>query len=125
MANSSSHNDKLEGPDWKFWAMWFVIAILLLLTGLKCQAKDNDRVDTVLCKPECIEKIIEKPTAKSIHYVVIYKDAKNDIEELIFMSKAVKEYLDRCKEYGVKPTLGIKLKNGEICSIVRIRKKLK
>lgn len=123
MESSSSPNNS-PFKDWQFWAMWTIIMMVLLTGGIsKCHAKDNDRVDTILCKHECIVKIIEKTTPKSVRYIVLYRDKAIGLDELIDMSKSVKEYIEECWTYNVKPQLGIKLKNGEIQSIVRIRKK--
>lgn len=122
MENSSSPNNPFK--DWQFWAMWLVVIVMLLFGGIsKCHAKNNDRVDTVLCKPECIKGIFEKTTPKSVRYIVLYIDKTIGLEEMINMSKSVKEYIEECEKNRIKPNLGIKLKNGEIQSIIRIKKK--
>lgn len=113
--------------------LWFCITVLIMCICIavsgRCHAAESAKLDTVLCKPECIKTIVvdEKTSAKgnkTIKYTAIYVDSRAGIMEAIYMSKSTYEYIQQCKEYGLEPTLGIKLKNGEINAIVRIRKKL-
>jgi len=112
----------------------FFIAMLLCMIALaitgKCQAKEIAKLDTIPCKMECVSKILtQKHTStkgnETVKYTIVYVDKTLGINEAIPTSKTVYEYIQQCSELGIPPSLGIKLKNREITSIVRIRKKLK
>lgn len=99
-----------------------IIAIMLLITA-KCHAADQTKVDTMVCKVECIKKIVEMPTSngKSTKFYAVYNDTKAGFSEVIPISKSVVDYINMCKQYSVQPTLGIRLRNGVISSIIRYK----
>ena len=99
-----------------------VIIILLLLTS-KCHAQQKAVIDTMICKVECIKQIVQQPSSngKTVKYMAVYIDKKIGFSEIIPISKSVVDYIDVCKQFSVEPTLGIRLRNGVITSIVRYK----
>ena len=101
---------------------WIILCMLFSFSILRACAQQA-KIDTVVCKTECIKKIIESKTAKSVKYFAIYNDYKNDISELIPIPKTTLEYINLCKANGIKPALGIKLKNNQIVSIIKYKRR--
>lgn len=99
-----------------------VIIILLLLTS-KCHAQQKAAIDTMVCKVECIKQIVQQPSSngKTVKYMAVYIDKKIGFSEIIPISKSVVDYINVCKQFSVEPTLGIRLRNGVITSIVRYK----
>ena len=99
-----------------------VIIILLLLTS-KCHAQQKAAIDTMVCKVECIKQIIQQPSSngKTVKYMAVYIDKNIGFSEIIPVSKSVVDYINVCKQFSVEPTLGIRLRNGVITSIVRYK----
>ena len=99
-----------------------VIIILLLLTS-KCHAQQKAEIDTMVCKVECIKQIVQQPSSngKTVKYMAVYIDKKIGFSEIIPISKSVVDYINVCKQFSVEPTLGIRLRNGVITSIVRYK----
>ena len=104
------------------WIIAIVIIIMLLISTAKCHAADPVKVDTMLCKTECIQKIIQQTSPKgTIRYYAVYSDPSIQFSEIIPISKSVMEYMQLCKQYSIKPTLGIKLRNGVVSGIIRYK----
>ena len=99
-----------------------VIIILLLLTS-KCHAQQKAAIDTMVCKVECIKQIVQQPSAngKAVKYLAVYIDKSAGFSEIIPISKSVVDYINTCKQFSIEPTLGIRLRNGVITSIVRYK----
>lgn len=99
-----------------------VIIILLLLTS-KCHAQQKAAIDTMICKVECIKQIVQQPSSngKTVKYMAVYVDKSAGFSEIIPVSKSVVDYINVCKQFSVEPTLGIRLRNGVITSIVRYK----
>ena len=99
-----------------------VIIILLLLTS-KCHAQQKAAIDTMVCKVECIKQIVQQPSSngKTVKYMAVYIDNNIGFSEIIPISKSVVDYINVCKQFSVNPTLGIRLRNGVITSIVRYK----
>ena len=99
-----------------------VIIILLLLTS-KCHAQQKAEIDTMVCKVECIKQIVQQPSSngKTVKYMAVYIDKTAGFSEIIPISKSVVDYINVCKKFSVEPTLGIRLRNGVITSIVRYK----
>ena len=99
-----------------------VIIILLLLTS-KCHAQQKAAIDTMVCKVECIKQIVQQPSSngKTVKYMAVYIDKNIGFSEIIPISKSVVDYINICKQFSVEPTLGIRLRNGVITSIVRYK----
>lgn len=99
-----------------------VIIILLLLTS-KCHAQQKAAIDTMVCKVECIKQIVQQPSSngKTVKYMAVYIDKNIGFSEIIPISKSVVGYINVCKQFSVDPTLGIRLRNGVITSIVRYK----
>lgn len=100
-----------------------VVIILLLLLTSKCHAQQKAAIDTMVCKVECIKQIVQKPSAngKTVKYMAVYVDKSAGFSEIIPISKSVVDYINMCKQFSVEPTLGIRLRNGVITSIVRYK----
>ena len=99
-----------------------VIMILLFMTS-KCRAQQKAAIDTMACKVECIKQIVQKPSAngKTVKYLAVYVDKSAGFSEIIPISKSVVDYISICKQFSIEPTLGIRLRNGVITSIVRYK----
>ena len=99
-----------------------VIVILLLMTS-KCHAQQKAVIDTMICKVECIKQIVQQPSSngKTVKYLAVYVDKSAKFSEVIPISKSVVDYINTCKRFSIEPTLGIKLRNGVISSIVRYK----
>ena len=97
-----------------------VIMILLFMTS-KCHAQKKAAIDTMICKVECIKQIVQKPSAngKTVKYLAVYVDKSAGFSEIIPISKSIVDYISTCKQFSLEPTLGIRLRNGVITSIVR------
>ena len=98
-----------------------VIIILLLMTS-KCHAQQA-AIDTMVCKAECIKQIVQQPSSngKTVKYMAVYIDKSAGFSEIIPISKSVVDYISTCKQFSLEPTLGIRLRNGVITSIVRYK----
>lgn len=117
--------------SWLIWIFTIVfIAIIFATCSPEAKAATPQSYDTIVCYNECIQKIVEIPTAngKSTRLYAVYNNSKmvgnNEkaiIEELIPVSKSIVAYIETCKQTGIKPNLGIKLKNGQIQSIIRYK----
>lgn len=105
------------------WGIAIIVIIMLLVLTAKCHAADPVKVDTMVCKTECIKQIVQKPSAngKSVKFYAVYVDNSINFSEIIPISKSVVDYIETCKQFSVKPTLGIRLRNGVISSIVRYK----
>lgn len=99
-----------------------VIVILLLMTS-KCHAQQKAVIDTMVCKVECIKQIVQQPSSngKTVKYLAVYVDKSAKFSEVIPISKSVVDYINTCKQFSIEPTLGIRLRNGVISSIVRYK----
>lgn len=99
-----------------------VIVILLLMTS-KCHAQQKAVIDTMTCKVECIKQIVQKPNSngKTVKYMAVYVDKSAGFSEIIPISKSVVDYISTCKQFSIEPTIGIRLRNGVITSIVRYK----
>lgn len=99
-----------------------IIMILLLMTS-KCHAQQKAVIDTMACKVECIKQIVQKPSSngKTVKYMAVYIDKSAGFSEIIPISKSVVDYISTCKQFSLEPTLGIRLRNGVITSIVRYK----
>ena len=104
------------------WIIAIIIIMMLLISTAKCHAADPVKIDTMLCKTECIQKIIQQTSPKgTIRYYAVYNDPSIRFSEIIPISKSVMEYIQLCKQYSIKPTLGIKLRNGVVSGIIRYK----
>lgn len=99
-----------------------VIVILLLMTS-KCHAQQKAVIDTMVCKVECIKQIVQQPSSngKTVKHLAVYVDKSAKFSEVIPISKSVVDYINTCKRFSIEPTLGIKLRNGVISSIIRYK----
>lgn len=104
------------------WVIALIIVVLMLFVTAKCHAADPVKVDTMICKTECIQKIVQQTSPKgTVHYYAVYNDPSIKFSEIIPVPKTVFEYIQMCKQYSIKPTLGIKLRNGVVSSIIRYK----
>ena len=118
-------NDGPDIHDGGFWVgiLFVLMALSLMLVTSKACAQTRSRIDTVACKVECIKRFVFVPskTTNRTKTYVIYDDAQNDISDLIPVSDSVCAYIQECAKAGIKPNLGIKLRNGQIVSIIRYK----
>lgn len=106
-----------------FWVGVCIICLLLFLSKCHIHAQKNAVIDTIPCTIECIQKYITKSTEKSVRIYAVYNDKQCGIADIIPVSKSVYEYIVLCQDNGIKPSLGIRLKNGQITSIIKYKPK--
>ena len=80
-----------------------------------------ERIKIRLHKSNLYFCIYRTPKTGKTKFYAIYNDTKNDISELIPVSQTVMSYIKMCEENKIKPSLGIKLRNGQISSIIRYK----
>ena len=98
----------------------------MLFAVSKCNAQSTQKaqIDTMSCNITCIDKYVEEKTSNGkVRYYAVYNDTKNDISELIPVSQSVMSYIKLCSENSIRPSLGIKLKNGQIQSLIKYKAK--
>lgn len=107
------------------WVAATIIAIIIMLVGQKCSAQTKAQYDTIYCNVECIKKFSfeQKDCSKKRKIYAVYVDEKNNILDLIPVSESVYSYVALCKSNGIRPSLGIKLRNGEIYSLIKVKPK--
>ena len=99
-----------------------VIITMLLFATAKCHAADPVRVDTMVCKTECIQKIIQKTSSKgTVRYYAVYNDPSIKFSEIIPISKTVMDYLEMCKQNSIRRNICIKLRIGVVSTIIRYK----
>lgn len=105
-----------------FW-VGIILILALLFLPLCCEKMKAAKYDTIPAKPQCIEKIIVQPNPKTnkSRYVMLYRDEQNDITDIIPVSESVVKYVELCKQNNIPPQLGIKLKDGQIYSIIKYK----
>lgn len=113
--------NKRKGIDPGFW-VGLLLLVLLLFAVSKCSAA-NAKVDTVACNNTCIIKLVQINKEKSTKIYAVYVDKKHGINDLIPMSKTVYEYYSTCRRNNIEPSLGLKLRDGYIVSIVKRKKR--
>lgn len=118
VSNITEQNNNSNG--WAIAAL--VIALLMAFTSKSCA---QQQIDTMLCKIECIQKIVVQPSVngKTQKYFAVYKDEKLDFHEIIPIPKSVVTYIETCKTNNIQPNLGIRLRNGIVSSIIRYKTK--
>lgn len=86
--------------------------------------KDKNRIDTVRCKIEHIEKFVEVPSAtgRTAKIYASYKDNEANISDLIPVERNVYEYIQKCKDENSVPQLDIVVIDGKISSIIQRKK---
>ena len=108
----------------KVWAAVFILTLLLLMCTMKCSAQ-KAKVDTIYCNPTYVIKYVQiEEKKKKMRTYAVYKDVKNNIQDLIPVSQSVMEYIKLCRQNGVEPTLGIRIRNGQIASIIKYKLKI-
>lgn len=110
-----------------FWLGLIAVCVCLLLGTVRCNAQQKQAVvyDTIRCNIECIQKYVTKSSVKTTKVYAVYVDKQNDIMDLVYVPKSTYDYILMCREYGIRPQLGIRLRNGAIYSIIKIQKKWK
>ena len=75
------------------WIIAIIIIMMLLISTAKCHAADPVKIDTMLCKTECIQKTIQQTSPKgTIRYYAVYSDPSIKFSEIIPISKSVMIY---------------------------------
>lgn len=102
-----------------------LISIMLCALSMHAQQRkptSNAVVDTIPCVYSNVTKIVETPSksGKTVKIYAVYKDGK--FEDLIPISNSVYEYITLCKETGITPNLGIRLKNGQPVSLIKYKR---
>lgn len=117
----SKKND-LEDP--RFILGLLIALAILFFSAVRCcaQTKTKAQIDTMMCHIECIDKYVEATSSTGkVRYYAVYNDTKNDISELISVPQSVMNYIKLCEDNKIKPSLGIKLRNGQINSLIKYK----
>lgn len=118
---------KVKFNPWAACFTFWVLVIMLVWCTTTCSAQTQQKAyyDTCYCKIDCIKKFVSKPSAnsKTERIYAVYIDEHNDISELIPVSKTVFNYIQLCRSNGIQPNLGIKLRNGQISSIIKYQRR--
>lgn len=117
----SKKND-LEDP--RFILGLLIALAILFFSAVRCcaQTKTKAQIDTMMCHTECIDKYVEATSSTGkVRYYAVYNDTKNDISELISVPQSVMNYIKLCEDNKIKPSLGIKLRNGQINSLIKYK----
>lgn len=108
--------------------MFAVIFMLFILAStypaaVNAQTKQPAIVDTIECHYACIKRMVEKPTANGKTKTYAVYDCKHlHIQDIIPVSKTTMDYIALCRENDIVPSLGIRVRNSQITSIVKIKK---
>lgn len=100
---------------------FFVCLILCLFVAIKCHSQV--KIDTIPCNAANITKYVMTDDGKRVY--AVYNDKQHGISEIIPVSKSVYEYIVLCEQNGIKPSLAIRLKNNQIFSIIKFKRKYK
>lgn len=111
-------------------AIAFIVMIICLLAwgSVKGCAQTTTKqpavYDTIQIDNSSIKKYctITNKNGKEQTYAVL---VNGETEELVSVSQTVSAYINLCKENGIKPSLALKLRNGQISSIIRFKNKYK
>ena len=127
MKTTENQFSENRGPGFIFWVllgMLIALAIAFMPLPARAQKQAVAVLDTVICDVNCIQKCVSSATKSgNVTYKVVYIDRQNGVFDLIPISKSTYEYIQMCKEVGIPPQLGIKLKNGEINSVIKLKPK--
>lgn len=105
------------------YILGLIVLAILIFISIKCHGQRTTAVvDTIPCKIECIHKFITEPTKSGGERIyAVYNDIRNDVSDLIPVSQSVYKYIKLCELNAIKPKLGIRLRNGQITSIVKYK----
>ena len=130
-----------EGNNLKKATILFIVLILLaIFMPTKCSAQDkmpqrapqienkhenNEQLKLIPIDASCVKNIFTKVSSsgKTVKYYVIY--SLQGEENITTTGKSVIDYIDICNEAGISPRLALKVKNGNIISIVKAPSKIK
>lgn len=105
-----------------FWIGLLLFIIAILLFPVKCHA--DSKYDTIAINTSHIKKFVKIQDKRTKIYAV-YTDAIQNINELIPVSESVYNYVKLCEVNKITPNIGIKLKDGYIVSLIKIKHKYK
>lgn len=115
---------KNDFEDPRFILGLLIALAILFFSAVRCcaQTKTKAQIDTTMCHTECIDKYVEATSSTGkVRYYAVYNDTKNDISELISVPQSVMNYIKLCEDNKIKPSLGIKLRNGQINSLIKYK----
>lgn len=115
---------KNDFEDPRFILGLLIALAILFFSAVRCcaQTKTKAQIDTMMCHTECIDKYVEATSSTGkVRYYAVYNDTKNDISELISVPQSVMNYIKLCEDNKIKPSLGIKLRNGQINSLIKYK----
>jgi len=113
--------NEINSNNDKWWVAAIIVTVLMFFLSAFWAPTRAQKLDTIPIDPTCIGKVIQKQTPKSVRYYAVYNDG--EVSDIISISKTVLEYFEACKQNGIKPALGIRLKDGQIQSIIKYRRR--
>lgn len=121
--------DRKPNEGFRLLLVYTILVILGLVLGFTRACAQKTQVvhqyDTIMCNSQHISKYIEQPTAngKSTRVYAVYNDDEMGISDIIPVSKTVLQYIQMCQANNIRPSLGIKLRDGQIQSLIRVKRK--
>lgn len=116
----AKQDSNLDPGHW----LGFAIIIIFFLVCAKGCAQTKAKVDTMYCNPVCIEKYVTATTETGkVKVFAVYNSKQQDVSDLIPVPQSVYTYIKVCKQNGITPSLGIRLRNGVITGIIRYKPK--
>lgn len=122
--------DRKPNEGFRLLLVYTILVILGLILGFTRACAQKTQVvhqyDTIMCNSQHISKYIEQPTAngKSTRVYAVYTDDEMGISDIIPVTKTTLSYIQMCQQNGIKPSLGIKLRDGQVQSLIRVKRRL-
>lgn len=119
--------DRKPNEGFRLLLVYTILVILGLVLGFTRACAQKTQVvhqyDTIMCNSQHISKYIEQPNGKSTRVYAVYNDDEMGISDIIPVSKTVLQYIQMCQANNIRPSLGIKLRDGQIQSLIRVKRK--
>lgn len=100
-------------------------AIIFLPQHCNAQEKEPVRYDTIAIDYSNILKTFTKVSSsgKTVKMYCVY--SYKGVKDLTNISKSVIQYISMCEEAGIEPQLALKLKDGEVISVIKAKARRK
>lgn len=125
-----------------FWLILLLIAVCVLplckcdaqdelpfrakaQTAIKSTQQTEAKMDTIALDYSQIQNIFQKAssTGKSVKYYVVY--TYKGEQDITTTGKSVLDYIEICKEAKISPRLALKVKDGQVVSIIKAKTKMR
>lgn len=117
-------NNRLD-PGHKIGLVMVLLLLLITATSQRCKAQQQKpaaQIDTMICHNQCIEKFVTTTTSTGkVKYFAVINCNHYDVHDLVPVYANVMDYISTCKQYGIEPTLALRLRNGVITNVIRYK----